>query len=286
MSTESDPQSRHCLAQCLGSQQSKRTDTPKLPPASVWDWVSLDLCLVRLEGDPSLITRQVEGCDCLIHHLCQAKWASAKEGCEAHDSSRKLCAHHHPACLVDRPSRAASSSPPAATLGSSNSTVSTLTTTPACVSPRHEQSTRTDTPKLPTASVCNWACLDLCLVYSRGGPSLITCQVKGCDCLLHHMCQTEWESTKEGHKVHGSRKLCAHHHPACLVDRLSCAAFSSPPTATLGSIKSTMSTLKTNISSCPATTPRSSKSTMSTLKLMSLVLLPLPRDPANLLCQP
>ncbi len=56
-------------------------------------------------------------------------------------------------------------------------------------------------------------------------------------------CQAERESSKEGHEAHGSRKLCAHHHPACLVDRPSHAAFSSPPAATLGSSKSTISTL-------------------------------------------
>jgi hypothetical protein len=82
-----------------------------------------------------------------------------------------------------------------------------------------------------------------------GGPSLITCQVKGCDCLLHHMCKAEWESAKEGRKAHGSRKLCAHHHPACPVVCPSCAAFSSPPAATLGSSKSTMSTLTTTTAS-------------------------------------
>jgi hypothetical protein len=129
-----------------------------------------------------------------------------------------------------------------------------------------QQSMRADTPKLPAASVCNWAHLDLCLVCLGGGPSLITCQVEGCDCLLHHMCQAEWESAKEGREAHGSRKLCTHHHPACLVDHPSHAAFSSPPAATLGSRESTMSTLKPNVSAPPATTQGSSKSTMSTLK--------------------
>jgi hypothetical protein len=143
----------------------------------------------------------------------------------------------HPACLFDCPSHDAFSSPPAATPGSRKSTMSTWTTTTACVPPRHEQSTRTDTPRLPTASVCNWAHLDLCLVCFGGGPSLITCQVTGCDCLLHRICQVEWESAK-GCKAHGSRKLCAHHHSACLVDCPSCSAFSSLSAATSGSSQS------------------------------------------------
>jgi hypothetical protein len=152
MGTENDPQSRCYLAQCFGSQQSKRTDTPRLPIPSVCDWVRLDLCLVCLGGGLSLITCQVEGCDRVPPHMCQAEWESAEEGCEAH-GSRKLCAHHHPACLVDRPSDAAFSSPPAATLGSSKSTVSALKTTASCFPPRHEQSTRTDTPRFPAAFV-------------------------------------------------------------------------------------------------------------------------------------
>jgi hypothetical protein len=189
MSTENDPQSRCYLARCLGSQQSKRTDTLNFPAASVCDWVHLDLCLVCLGGGPSLITCQVKGCDRLLHHMCQAEWESAKEGREMH-GSRKLCAHNHPVCLVNHPSCAAISSPPATTLGSSKSTMSTLKTnissppattqgsskstmstlktTAACVPPRHERSTRMDTHRLPAASVCNWAHLDLCLVCFGG----------------------------------------------------------------------------------------------------------------------
>ncbi len=195
------------------------------------NWAHLDLCLVCFGGGPSLITCQTKECDRLLHHMCQAEWESTKEGCKVH-GNRNLCAHHNPACLVDHPSCSAFSFPLTPTPGSSKSTMSTLTITTACVPPRHEGSTRKDTPRLPAASVCDWAHLDLCLVFFWGGPSLIECQVKGCDCLLHHICQAEWESAKEGCKVHGSRKLCAHHHPACLVDHPSCAAFSSPPAAT------------------------------------------------------
>jgi hypothetical protein len=140
----SSPQSECYLAQCLGSQRSTRTDTPRFPAATVCNWVCLDLCLVCF-GGPSLITCQAKGCDCPPHHMCQAEWESANEGRKVH-GSRKLCPHHHPACLVDRPSRAAFSSPPAATLGSSQSTMSTLTTTVASVPHRYKRSIRTDTP--------------------------------------------------------------------------------------------------------------------------------------------
>jgi hypothetical protein len=145
------------------------------------------------------------------------------------------------------------SSPPATTQGSRKSTMSTLKTAAACVPPRHEQFTRTDTQRLPTASVCNWGRLDLCLVSFGWRAFLIMCQVEGCDHLLHHMYQAKWERAEKGRKAHGSRKLCAHHHPACPVDHPSRAAFSSPPAATLGSSKSTMSTLTTTTASV---TPR------------------------------
>ena len=37
------------------------------------------------------------------------------------------------------------------------------------------------------------------------------------------MCQTKWESAEEGREAHGSKKLCAYHHP-CLANHPSCAA--------------------------------------------------------------
>jgi len=36
------------------------------------------------------------------------------------------------------------------------------------------------------------------------------------------MCQTEWESAEEGREAHGSKKLCAYHHPS-LANRPSCS---------------------------------------------------------------
>ena len=72
------------------------------------------------------------------------------------------------------------------------------------------------------ATGCNWTRVSLCLVCGEG-PSLVKCQMEGCACTLHHMCQTEWESAEEGREAHGSKKLCAYHHP-CFTNHPSCAA--------------------------------------------------------------
>ena len=94
----------------------------------------------------------------------------------------------------------------------------------------------------PATSVCDWARLDLCKLKDAEGPaSLIPCAVKGCDRFLHHMCQTEWECLDDCREAHGTRKLCAHHHPA-LADTHS-RADKSPLAACPGSSQSTMSTL-------------------------------------------
>jgi hypothetical protein len=63
-------------------------------------------------------------------------------------------------------------------------------------------------------SVCNWAHLDLCQ-KPQGPASLIKCMEDGCNRLLHHMCECTWESEDEDVRhAHGTRKFCAHHHPA------------------------------------------------------------------------
>jgi hypothetical protein len=46
------------------------------------------------------------------------------------------------------------------------------------------------------SSVCDWARLDLCQ-KPQGPASLIKCDAIGCDHLLHHMCQSKWESELE-----------------------------------------------------------------------------------------
>ena len=64
------------------------------------------------------------------------------------------------------------------------------------------------------SSVCDWARLDLCQ-KPQGPVSLIKCMEDGCNRRLHHLCQTIWESDDEDvRQAHGTRKFCAHHHPA------------------------------------------------------------------------
>ena len=69
---------------------------------------------------------------------------------------------------------------------------------------------------------CDWARVSLCLACGEG-PSLAKCQMEGCACTLHHMCQTEWESAEEGREAHGSKKMCAYHHPSLANRHPSCS---------------------------------------------------------------
>ena len=72
---------------------------------------------------------------------------------------------------------------------------------------------------------CDWSRVSLCVACGEG-PSLVKCQMEGCARTLHHMCQTEWESAEEGREAHGSKKLCAYHHPS-LANRPSCSMSAS-----------------------------------------------------------
>ena len=72
---------------------------------------------------------------------------------------------------------------------------------------------RASSSNCSVATGCDWAHVSLCLACGVG-PSLVKCQMEGCACTLHHMCQTEWESTEEGQEAHGSKKMCAYHHPS------------------------------------------------------------------------
>jgi hypothetical protein len=80
------------------------------------------------------------------------------------------------------------------------------------------------------ATGCDWARVSLCLACGVG-PSLVKCQMEGCARTLHHMCQTEWESAKEGREAHGSKKLCAYHHPSLTNQSTSCSTYASRKTA-------------------------------------------------------
>jgi hypothetical protein len=73
---------------------------------------------------------------------------------------------------------------------------------------------------------CDWARVSLCLACGEG-PSLVKCQMEGCARILHHMCQTEWDSAEEGLEAHGSKKLCAYHHPSLANRRPSCSTSAS-----------------------------------------------------------
>ena len=75
------------------------------------------------------------------------------------------------------------------------------------------------------ATGCDWARVSLCLACGEG-PSLVKFQMEGCARTLHHMCQTEWESAEGGREAHGSKKLCAYHHPS-LTNCTSCSTSAS-----------------------------------------------------------
>ena len=95
--------------------------------------------------------------------------------------------------------------------------------------------------------VCDWARVDLCQ-KPQGSVSLIKCNEAGCNRLLHHMCQCMWESDDEDvRQAHGSRKFCAHHHPA--------GAKKGPPSIVLQEFsQSTMDTMS-QITHCPSLPP-------------------------------
>jgi hypothetical protein len=64
--------------------------------SSVCDWAHLDLCQ-KPQGPASLIKCIEDGCNCVLHHMCQCMWESDDEDvCQAH-GTRKFCAYHHPA---------------------------------------------------------------------------------------------------------------------------------------------------------------------------------------------
>jgi hypothetical protein len=68
---------------------------------------------------------------------------------------------------------------------------------------------------MPTASKKNREGLwQYCIFNSASnGPSLVPCQVFGCNLLIHHACQAEWEKGGPGQETGGCDKFCAGHHP-------------------------------------------------------------------------
>ncbi len=62
---------------------------------------------------------------------------------------------------------------------------------------------------------CDWLSVGACVFNSAfDGPSLVSCQVSGCNLLIHHACQAEWENGGIGWETRGCNKFCIGHHPA------------------------------------------------------------------------
>jgi hypothetical protein len=62
---------------------------------------------------------------------------------------------------------------------------------------------------------CDWLSVGVCVFnYAFNEPSLISCQVSGCNLLIHHACQAEWENGGPGRETGGRDKFCIGHHPA------------------------------------------------------------------------
>jgi hypothetical protein len=85
-----------------------------------------------------------------------------------------------------------------------------------------------DTSEMPTASKTilkvsgttsvqakfEWLSVGACVFNSVfNGPSFISCQVFGCNLLIHHACQAEWENGGLGRETRGCNKFCVGHHP-------------------------------------------------------------------------
>ena len=64
--------------------------------SSVCDWARLDLCQ-KPQGPASLIKCMEDGCNRVLHHMCQCMWESDDEDVRQAHGTRKFCAYHHPA---------------------------------------------------------------------------------------------------------------------------------------------------------------------------------------------
>ncbi len=64
-------------------------------------------------------------------------------------------------------------------------------------------------------SKCDWLSVGACVYNSAiSGPSLVSCQVSGCNLLIHPACQAEWDNGGPGWEMGGCNKFCIDHHPA------------------------------------------------------------------------
>jgi hypothetical protein len=50
--------------------------------------------------------------------------------------------------------------------------------------------------------------------FAFNGPSLVSCQVSGCNLLIYHACHAEWENGGPGREMGGFDKFCVGHHSA------------------------------------------------------------------------
>ncbi len=62
---------------------------------------------------------------------------------------------------------------------------------------------------------CDWLSVVACVFNSASnGPSLVPCQVLGCNLMFHHACWAKWENGGPGRETGGCDKFCIGHHPS------------------------------------------------------------------------
>ena len=101
--------------------------------SSVCDWARLDLCQ-KPPGPASLIKCMEDGCNRVLHHMCQCMWESDDEDVRQAHGTRKFCAYHHPALAKGQyhaETGPRSNLPLQGLSQSTMETVSTLTTAPS-----------------------------------------------------------------------------------------------------------------------------------------------------------
>ena len=101
--------------------------------SSVCDWARLDL-YQKPPGPASLIKCMEDGCNRVLHHMCQCMWESDDEDVRQAHGTRKFCAYHHPAMAKGQyhaETGPRSNLPLQGLSQSTMETVSTLTTAPS-----------------------------------------------------------------------------------------------------------------------------------------------------------
>ncbi len=71
---------------------------------------------------------------------------------------------------------------------------------------------------LAKCAKCDWQSVGARVFNSAfNGPSFVPCQVSGCNLLLHHACQAEWENGGPGWETGGCNKYFVGHHPVAKI---------------------------------------------------------------------